>query len=144
MDSSEFDDSVFDQEMVSIYDSVQNISDHEVQVEVYNIYRTDGEDLDNQYHSVKYSFSDSDDQLLEDLRSFRDESVLNWYGETVIPALIYFDNTSRMSFPIPNSGFHDSTEEKVNAKRMADNVIEELDRFLDDSETVYIDPYLMD
>lgn len=125
---------VFDQEQVPVYETSGSLPGQDVDVTVYNIYRTNGEDLDDQYHSVEYIFPEAGGDFYDEIAEFQEEATMNWYGERLIPAVNEYGGEVRMSVPIPNSLVHDSADEKVMATRMADEVLDVLNDFLGNEE----------
>lgn len=133
----------FDQRLSEIEDYSRDILGKTVDVKVYSIYRTDGHDLDpeERFSSVGYTFSESSEEFVDSLEDFREEANITWYGERCIPTVSYFGHAARVSFPVPNSGFHDPEDERLLVvPNLAESVLDELEEFLEDPESRYFMP----
>lgn len=123
----------FSKDRVEVSNDSRVISDYCVDVSVYNVYFMDGKDLDNCFHEAIYVFSESDEVLQEGLENFREDSLISWYGERLIPTIYDQECRSSMSLFIPNSLIHDSALEKVKATELSKIVGDELERYLENN-----------
>lgn len=122
---------MLEKDRVELYESQTSIFGADVGISVYNVYRLEGEDLDWPYHEAEYRFNDSGNDLYDFLKEFREDCFLFWYGERVIPSIAEIGDQEFMSLHIPASRIHDNSMEKVVATDFAEEVIDELENYLE-------------
>lgn len=130
------------QRISEIESYTRELKGEEVEVNVYSIYHCDGRDLEpeERFSSIEYSFPGSSEEMMDSLDDFREEVNISWYGERCIPAVSYFGHP-RVSFPVPNSGFHDPEDERLLVvPELAETVLDELEEFLENPESRYFMP----
>jgi len=121
----------FSKESVEISNSSEVIAGYPAEVSVYNVYMMDQAELDDCFHEAEYLFQDSYEGLEDDLESFRDDSLICWYGDRCIPTVHEFREHPSVTLFLPNSLVHDDVMEKVTATDFAECVLEELDSYLE-------------